>query len=245
MPDFLIIGAQKGGTTSALHYLSQHPQIEVAPQKEVHYFDLNYSQGLSWYQQQFPNPNPDILRGEASPYYILHPDVPRRVAADFPHIKLIALLRNPVERAISHYHHAIKEGLETLPLEDAIAQEPIRLAGEAQKLQDDPNYHSYAYQHHSYLIRGEYLNQLQRWWAHFPKQQLLILHSDDLYQQPQATLNRMLTFLNLPELPLTQFPTLNSGNYSHVSESIQQQLRERFRPHNQRLFAALNQNWGW
>ena len=186
MPDFLIIGAQKGGTTSALHYLSQHPQIEVAPQKEVHYFDLNYSQGLSWYQQQFPNPNPDILRGEASPYYILHPDVPRRVAADFPHIKLIALLRNPVERAISHYHHAIKEGLETLPLEDAIAQEPIRLAGEAQKLQDDPNYHSYAYQHHSYLIRGEYLNQLQRWWAHFPKQQLLILHSDDLYQQPPS-----------------------------------------------------------
>ncbi|NMG58819.1 sulfotransferase [Geitlerinema sp. P-1104] len=245
MPDFLIIGAQKSGTTSALHYLSQHPQIQVAPQKEVHYFDLNYHQGLSWYQQQFPNPTPAILKGEASPYYIFHPDVPRRVATDFPHMKLIALLRNPVERAISHYHHAIKQGLETLPLEDAIAQEPIRLAGEAQKLQDNPNYHSYAYQHHSYLTRGYYLQQLQCWWAHFPKPQLLILHSADLYQQPQATLNRMLTFLNLPELPLTDFPTLNSGNYSHVSESIQQQLRERFRPHNQRLFAALNQNWGW
>ena len=245
MPDFLIIGAQKSGTTSALHYLSQHPQIQVAPQKEVHYFDLYYSQGLSWYQRQFPESDPETLTGEASPYYILHPDVPRRVAADFPQIKLIALLRNPVERAISHYYHAIKEGLETLPLEQALAQEPTRLAGEAQKLEDNPHYHSYAYQHHSYLTRGYYLQQLQRWWAYFPKPQLLILHSNDLYHQPQTTLNRILDFLNLPQLTLTEFPSLNSGNYSHVSQSIQQQLQERFRPHNQRLFAALNQDWGW
>lgn len=245
MPHFLIIGTQKGGTTSALHYLNQHPQIQVAPQKEVHYFDLHYSQGLSWYQQQFPKTDEPTLSGEASPYYIVHPDVPRRVAADFPEMKLIALLRNPVDRAISHYYHAIKEGLETLPLEEALAQEPTRLAGEAQKLEANPHYHSYAYQHHSYVTRGYYLQQLQRWWAHFPKSQLLILHSDDLYQQPQVTLNRMLAFLNLPELTLTDFPSLNSGNYSHVSQSIQQQLQETFRPHNQRLFAALNQNWGW
>lgn len=246
MPDFLIIGAQKGGTTSLFYYLKHHPQIRLAPEKEVHYFDLQYHRGLQWYRDRFPaSPIPDTQAGEASPYYLFHPDVPRRIAADFPHIKLIALLRDPVRRTLSHYHHAVKHQLETLPLETALDLEPQRLAGETEKLLQDPNYRSYAHQHHSYLARGRYLEQLQRWWDYFPRHQLLLLDSEAFYRNPQTTLDRTLDFLGLPPLVLPDYPSFNRGNYSPVSQSIQQRLHEYFAPYNRQLFEALQQDWGW
>ncbi|MGC9505761.1 sulfotransferase family protein [Baaleninema sp.] len=245
MPDFLILGAQKGGTTSLFYYLSHHPMVRVAPQKEVHFFDLQYHLGADWYASQFPPTPPNAITGEASPYYLFHPDVPRRVAATCPQVKLIALLRNPVDRAISQYFHEVKLGFETLSLEDAFGQEPQRLAQEAEKLRNDPNYHSYNYQHYSYLARGRYLEQLQQWWNHFPREQLLILNSETFYRNPSHTLTQVLSFLNLPPIALEAYPSLNAGNYSHIPQSLKQQLQTYFQPHNQALFDELQQNWGW
>ncbi|MFM6205694.1 sulfotransferase domain-containing protein, partial [Planktothrix sp.] len=131
-PHFIIIGVQKGGTNSLYHYLCKHPQIVAATQKEIHFFTLNYEQGLNWYQSQFP-PEADgkqILTGEGSPYYLFHPLVPQRLYESFPNTRLIVLLRNPVDRAISHYYWEVKLGYEPLSLEEAIAQEPERLQGE-------------------------------------------------------------------------------------------------------------------
>lgn len=218
MPDFLIIGAQKCGTTSLYEYLTQHPQIVSATRKEVHFFDLNYALGLEWYKSKLGEVDQlNSICGEASPYYIFHPQVPQRVYQHFPQVKLIVLLRNPVDRAISHYYHELNRlKAETLPIEEAIDREPKRLQGELEKLETDPNYYSYNHQHYTYLSRGLYLEQLQRWMALFPREQFLILSSEEFWEKPDRTLAEVLNFLQLPSLQLDAYPSHNAGNYSPV-----------------------------
>ncbi|MBU0638918.1 MAG: sulfotransferase domain-containing protein, partial [Planctomycetes bacterium] len=152
MPDLLIIGAQKAGTTSLHRYLCRHPNVLGPWSKEVHYFDIQYDKGTTWYRTHFPSwPYKclkDIRRGrrslafETSPYYLFHPCVPERVHKLLPNVKLIAILRDPVGRAYSHYHHELRLGYETLPLEEALAKEEERLAGEADKIRNTPGYES-------------------------------------------------------------------------------------------------------
>lgn len=246
-PDFIIIGVQKGGTSSLYTYLTHHPQIAEARQKEVHFFDLNFEKGINWYRSQFPSigDGTQKLNCEASPYYIFHPCVSQRVYDLFPQVKLILLLRNPVDRAISHYYHEVRLGFETLSLEDAIAAEPSRLEGEIEKLIASETYYSYNHQHHTYLSRGIYVNQLPMWMKLFPKEQILILKSEDLYTDPATTFNTTLEFLNLPSHQLENYEKHNSGEYPPVSEELYQQLKDYFRPHNQKLAEYLGKDFGW
>ena len=244
-PDFLIIGVQKGGTTSLYNYLIQHPQVAAANHKEVHFFDLNFDKGIEWYKSQFSNSTEGdrLLTGEASPYYIFHPRVAERVYDLFPQIKIILLLRNPIERAISHYYYYVKIGCENLSLEAAIAAEPQRLAGEIEKLIANETYYSYNHQHHAYLSRGIYADQLSNWLKFFPKEQMLILKSEDLYTNPAATFNTTLEFLNLPPHQLENYEKYNAGEYPPIREEMYQQLTAYFQPHNQRLAELLGTNF--
>jgi len=159
MPDFLIIGAQKCGTTSLYRYLIQHPQIEPAIKKEIHYFDLNYNKPIQWYLNQFPalKTQSDRITGEATPYYIFHPHAPYRIKEHMPDAKIIVLLRNPVDRAYSHYHYAVERYGETLSFEEALDIENERLAGEMEKFQKNPYYKSRNYRCFSYQKRGIYI----------------------------------------------------------------------------------------
>ncbi|HIK32301.1 MAG TPA: sulfotransferase domain-containing protein [Oscillatoriales cyanobacterium M59_W2019_021] len=245
MLDFLIIGAQKCGTTSLYHYLTQHPQVVSANQKEVHFFDLNYSLGLEWYKRQLGQGDcPNCLYGEASPYYIFHPRVPQRVYQHFPQVKLIVLLRNPVERAISHYYHEFNRlKVETLSLEEAIAREPERLKGELEKLDADPNYYSYNHQHYTYLSRGLYLEQLQRWMKLFPKEQFLILSSEEFWTNPDRTLAEVLNFLQLSPLQLETYLSYNAGNYSQGASSPKNRILEKVRLLRQRVTSYAGLYW--
>jgi len=131
LPDFIIIGVQRGGTTSLYKYMTKHPKIIPALKKEIHFFDNKFGKGLSWYESQFmQNPffcllkrkrkSEDTITGEASPYYIYHPHVPKRISKILPNVKLIAILRNPIERAFSHYNHEVRLGAEKLSFEDAL-----------------------------------------------------------------------------------------------------------------------------
>lgn len=244
-PDFIIIGAQKCGTTSLYQYLIQHPQVVPASQKEVHFFDLNFAQGVDWYRQQFKPISQGFITGEASPYYIFHPLVAKRIYKLFPQVKLIALLRNPVERAISHYYHEVRLGCEKLGLLDAIAQEPARLKGETPKMLADETYYSYNHQHYTYLSRGIYVEQLKHWMQFFPKEQLLVLPSEELYNQPNQVLNQVLEFLQLPSYQLTQYDKYNSGEYPAVTPEIRQQLQTYFQPYNQQLEELLGVKFPW
>lgn len=244
-PNFIIIGAQKCGTTSLYQYLIQHPQIVPARQKEVHFFDLNFAKGVDWYRQQFQPVSEGLITGEASPYYMFHPLVAQRIYELFPQVKLIALLRNPVERAISHYYHEVRLGFEKLGLQDAIAQESARLKGEAAKMLADANYYSYNHQHYTYLSRGIYVEQLKHWMQFFPKEQFLVLPSEELYNQPNIVLNQVLEFLQLPSFQLTQYEKYNSGEYPEVNQEIRQQLQTYFQPYNQELAELLGVKFAW
>src|SRR5579863_10505639 len=168
LPDFLIIGAQRGGTTSLFHYLEAHPCIKPAVNKDLHFFDRKYNKGLAWYRGHFPTRIEQyyaqkirrraFVTGEASPSYLFHPHTPRRVVQAIPHVKLIILLRNPVSRAYSQYHHAVELGHESLAFEEAIQGEEERTAREQEKMLRDEHYYSEEFKHRSYLSKGIYVD---------------------------------------------------------------------------------------
>jgi len=249
-PDFLIIGVQRGGTSSLFRYLMEHPQIASPTDKEIHFFDLNFHRGWDWYIEQFPflanNNNQQnkegkkIITGEASPYYIFHPLVPQRVKQYCPDIKLIILLRDPIARAISHYHHCVRFKLETETLELAIELEEKRLQGEKEKLKQDENYYSYNYQHLSYLARGKYLGQIQHWREYFPKEQILILQSEKLYQNPSSILAQVTDFLEIDPFTLCEYYPHNQAEYPSTCPTLIKQLVDYFQPYNEKLYNYLS-----
>lgn len=204
LPDFLGLGVQKGGTTTLQRLLEQHPGAFLPAAKELHYFSLHFAEGETWYREQFSAATPDQRCGEITPYYVFHPQAPDRVQALLPQARLIVLLRDPVERALSQYFHSLRLGLEALPLEAALAAESERLRG-VHELLSAPEGRHRSHQEHSYLSRSRYQDQLPRWQARFAAEQLLVLRSEDLFEDPECVWDRVLHFLELEPWPL---PTL-------------------------------------
>jgi hypothetical protein len=248
-PSALIIGAQKAGTTSLFSYLVQHPGVLPPLSKEIHYFDLNYTRGVTWYRARFPFSHQ--LRGgsltlDASPYYLAHPLVPPRAAQLLPRVKLIALLRNPVDRAFSHYQHEVRGGRESLSFAEAIEQEPARLAGEEERLRRDPAYYSYNHRRYSYMLRGLYVEQLRAWVGHFPRSQLLVLQSEWLFRDPAAATAAVYDFLGLRPHRLERYEPAYQGNYLRgVPPDLRSRLRAYFEPYNRELYEWLGEEFDW
>jgi hypothetical protein len=262
LPDFLIIGVQKGGTTSLYRYLNEHPNIGGANIKEVDYFGKYYRRGLSWYRAQFPTLyrkryTRDILKenyilGEASPNYFFQPHVPERVARVLPQAKLIVLLRNPVERAYSHYRHNATRGFEHASFAEAVASEEQRIQAEREKALRDEWYYSTTYMRQSYLAKGIYVDQLKHWLEFFPREQVLVLKSEDLYEEPERIYKQTLAFLAVP--PLVP-ESLQKGFQQHnksedslpgeIDPQLREQLLAYFEPYNARLYECVGRDFGW
>lgn len=208
LPDFLVIGAQRCGTSSLYKWLEHHPDVVASLRKETEFFSFRTTRGLDWYRGHFPSRRRRTLhrmrRGrdplvfEATPNYLFHPDVPARAHAVVPDARLVVLLRNPVDRAYSHYRHMVRHGKEPLGFEEAIDREAERIAGEAERMHDDPAYRSHPWDRWSYVSRGRYAEQLERWLALYPRDRLLVIRSEDLYADPGVELGRLLGFLGLP-----------------------------------------------
>jgi hypothetical protein len=256
VPDFLIIGAQRAGTTSLYHYLVSHPAIAPAmPSKGVHYFDTEFQRSWAWYKGHFPTVlaaryarlrrGVEMLTGEASPYYLFHPGVPGRVADALPDVKLIVLLRNPVDRAFSHHANEVARGFEHLPFEEALEREPERLAGEEERLKADSRYASFAHQHYSYVARGLYLQQLERWHACFPRDQLLIASAERFWADPGGVLASIHDFLGVQRRPLGRYETLNAREREPLKPATRERLEALFAEPNRRLFEYLGVDFGW
>jgi len=250
LPDFIIIGAQRSGTTSLYNYLAAHPHILPALMKEVHFFDLAFHKGLSWYRANFPlapakKGQPRMITGEASAYYIFHPHVPSRIATIFPSIKLILLLRNPVDRAYSHYQHEVKLGIEHLSFEEAIEQESARLTGDLEKLIRDETYSSFNHRHFSYLSRGRYIDQLKHWTRIFPKEQILMIKSEEFFESPQKSLSKVMNFLYLPDWHFSGFKVHNQLQYHGMKPETRDRLSAYFDPFNQALGEYVGMDFGW
>lgn len=267
MPTFIVIGAHRGGTSAFYHYLTEHPGIAAATTKEVNFFDRNFHKGTWWYRAHFPShtykrlaeiaQQGHFITGEASPYYLFHPHVPQRIARTLPKVKLIALLRNPVERAYSQYRRYRYLGWETESFADAIAREERRLDERVRSgaaIGDDPNDVA---GHSSYLARGLYADQLRRWLRWFPRAHLLVLRSEDFYADPTTALKQALVFLDVPVNRLPSRAHYNRyDGYSKEGEphdatdtGMDPALRERlsayFAPHNRHLYEMIGRNMGW
>ncbi|HET7380309.1 MAG TPA: sulfotransferase [Gaiellales bacterium] len=205
-PTFLVLGGQRCGTTFLYECLRSQPGVMGAREKEVHFFDLQYHRGFGWYRSHFPTAaavrarsasGVSVAVGEASPYYLFHPGVPGRVAACLPDARFIVLVRNPADRAYSHYRHERRLGHEPLEFEQALEAEEHRLAGEEERLLRDPRYASFPHRHHSYFARGCYAAQLRRWLDVFPRERFLVLASETLFADPGTAVRRALDFLGL------------------------------------------------
>ena len=232
LPDFLGLGVQKGGTTTLHRLLERHPSVFLPPVKEVHYFSLHFGEGEAWYRNQFASAASGQRCGEITPYYLFHPEVPKRVHALLPTARLIVLLRDPVERALSQYFHSRRLGFEPLPLEQALAAEPERLQSAPAALRAADGKHK-SHQEHSYLSRSRYELQLPAWEALYPAAQLLVLRSEELFSRPAEIWMRVLEFLGLPGCPLPDLASpanAGQGESSAVAQEVRQHLRELLQP---------------
>ena len=245
LPDFLILGAQKAGTTALYAYLRWHPGLTGPAWKEVSYFDRHYRRGARWYRGHFPLRPGDRVVGEASPGYLFHPLAPSRVKATVPEARLIVLLRDPVDRALSHYYHEVALGREPLTFEQAIEAEPERTRGEEERLSREPDYFSHTWWDYTYLARGRYAEQLERWLAVFPREQLLVLASDELAAEPGQTFARVLEFLGAPGHDLESYPRVYEQSYGEMQPDTRRRLAEYFAEPNRRLYELLGRDFGF
>lgn len=256
LPDFIIIGAQKAGTTSLHGYLRQHPDVLPSAHKEIHYFDgRRYVRGDDWYRRQFLDPEDlkgigklngrRLISGEATPYYLFHPQVPGRIFKTAPDVKLIALLRDPVARAYSHYRHNVRVKKEPLSFSEALKREDEILPEEHARILSEPTYRSEAHHRFSYKLRGCYSEQIERYHRLFPKEQLLIVKAEDLFQEPRETYAQILKFLELRPHVVGSVQPLNAGGYAGEEIPQEQELRRFFKPHNQRLYELIGRDMGW
>jgi hypothetical protein len=232
LPDFLCLGTQRGGTTTLQRLLEGHPQVYLPACKEVHYFSLQAQQGPAWYADHYRDASLDQLCGDITPYYLFHPEAPRRIRTLLPRVKLIVLLRDPVERSLSQYFHSVQLGLDDLPLEEALAAEPVRLAGAKAMLRQPGGRHR-SHQEHSYLSRSRYGGQLSRYEALFPRRRMLLLRSEDLFQRPRWVWRRLERFLGLVPVPLPQVPeraNASGHDSADVSPLVRAWLRRQLLP---------------
>ncbi|MGD9723637.1 MAG: sulfotransferase domain-containing protein [Pirellulales bacterium] len=255
LPQFIIAGAQKAGTTSLYGYLAGHPQCRAPWTKEVNFYDQNFARGERWYRMHFPLSTGAVNRPhfggagalcfEASPHYMFEPEVPTRMRESLPEVKAIFLLRDPIRRAYSHYQHEVRRRRISIPFEDCIDAEIRQRAGErppapgseALGLPSRPL---------TLLARGLYVDQLQRWEAHFPADRMLVLEAERLFRAPADTFAQVLAFLGLDAWAPAAFGNLNPGRYSTPMSSVARERAERFfEPHNERLFQHLNTRYAW
>lgn len=255
LPDYVIIGTQRGGTTSLYKYLVRHPAHPHALTKELRFFDLNFHRGIGWYRSRFPTRayramarrrrGTEIVVGEASPDYLFYPAVPGRIAEHVPEARFVVLLRNPADRAWSHYWHQAKRGHEDLSFEEAVDREGERLEGELERMRRDPSYVSFERHHHSYLARGRYAEQLEAWWARFPRERFIIERSEDFFLDPAGTCHRVLAFLGLQPADLGPYEVFNAYAEGVMDPATRSRLEAYFRPHNRRLYELLGRDLGW
>lgn len=247
LPNFIIIGAQRCGTTSLYKYLCQHPDVRPSFPKEIHYFSNYFKKGINWYRSHFPlsqnhgkNRNQKFITGEATPYYLVHPHAARRMKHVTPDALIIVLLRDPIERAYSHYYHEVRMGVEKLSFEDAINKEEERLDHEMEKMVRDENYRSFNYQHFSYLSRGIYADQIQTWMGNFNPNAIRILSSESLNAEPCQTFLQVTDFLGLRNWTQVDFSKYHASRYPQMKPETWEQLSSYFKPHNQKLHELIN-----
>lgn len=255
LPDFMVIGVQRGGSTSLFRYLCQFSNILGSQRKELYFFSRRFHKGLYWYRSHFPTLlekwRKKALVFEATADYIFYPGAPERIADTFPNGKFIALLRNPADRAFAQYQRNMSASCEPLSFAEAVEAEPERLEPALKKLQENPDQYIHDVQQYSYLYRGHYADQLSRWFKLFDRQQILVIQSEAFFENPADKIRKIMRFLEIDyaerELETIEFKPYMSRR--HVTDPIKDAVRQRlvayFEPHNRDLYDLLGEDYGW
>lgn len=255
LPTFLIAGAQRCGTTSLFRALTAHPAVMESSRREVHYFDLNYDRGPQWYRSHFPSHAAADRRstavaepvqiGESSPYYLFHPAVPQRIARDLPAAKIVVLIRDPVERAVSAHRHEVQHGYEREPLGRALELEAARTEGEPERLLADPAARSYAWQHYAYIARGKYVEQLVRLCDAVDRPRVMVVDAHDFFVDPMPVFTKVLAFLGLSAGKPRSFDRHNAAPRLPVDDQVRERLSEEFEGSDRALATFLGWTPSW
>jgi hypothetical protein len=257
LPSFLICGGQRCGTTSLYRALAQHPAIlKAVLHKGVHYFDIGYDRGPRWYRGHFPLSKTaarieeeigvGVQTFESSPYYMYHPHAVARIAADLPDVKLVVLVRDPVERAYSQHAHEVARGFEwEQSFERALLLEPARLQGVPERMLTDPSHYSFSHQHHAYTERGRYADHLERLAAHLGRSRILVVDSERFFRAPESEYDGVLDFLGLPNLGYPPFERHNARPRSPLEPELRNRLTAHFAPYDARLRQWLGREPSW
>ena len=246
-PNFLIIGAMKAGSTTLHHYINNHPNVIHPSIKEVHYFDYYFGSNF-WYRSNFPKKNEMIKNGvscltcDSTPQYLFHPLAPKRIFNLLPKIKILCVLRNPIDRAYSHYNHNVRNGNETLSFEDAIFKRDKKLDQEYNNLISNNDCDIVFYERYNYLNLGKYAEQLSEWFKYFPKDQFFICKTEDLSSD---MLTKAYEFLNLSNFDPGKMNSLNTGKYDNMKSSTREKLSKFYEPENSKLSTLLNMEINW
>ena len=254
LPDYVIIGAMRCGTSRFYGLLTNHPLIRRAAAKELHFFDDpdRYARGIEWYRKCFPPPEMQdghrTITGEATPKYLFEPLVPERMARAVPDAMLIVLFRNPVDRAYSQYYRSVRNGQESRSFQETIEMELASLEGA------DPSGHARSRNDNSgnaytQLARGIYVDQLARWRKFFDEDQMLVIQSEDFFRNQADTLKQVQRFLRLPyreiEIPSRKTSRQATYEYEPMDLALRRRLEAFFEPHNRRLYHYLGRDFGW
>jgi hypothetical protein len=251
LPDFIVIGVGRSGTTSLFNYLEQHPSIVSSAYDEIGFFDDNFRLGLTWYRSMFPTiikkfqtkkTTKFFMTYEVTPWYIRRPWTARRIKKLFPNIKLIAVLRNPVDRTYSHYHLS-KRNNEKQDFETMIEEDMKNISKWRTKAKNDSYFLNEV--QNSKLARGFYYEQLEQWFEIFDKDQILIIPGEMLGTQTKNTLQEVFRFLGLPEYEIKNTDKVNVAKYEKMKLETREKLVEFFRPYNKKLFGLLNRQFDW
>lgn len=239
LPDFVVIGGIRCGTTSLFEYLDSQQETRLSSRKELHYFDWNFDRGTSWYRSWFPVLWNNRLTGEATPSYLMDPNAPARAHETIPNAKFIVLLRDPVDRAISHFNLRRQEGHEACDtLSAALDDEPNRIGVESSS-------HRLGRNLDCYYLQGDYARGLERWFQYFDRDQFCIVASENLFEEPEATYKQILDFL---ELEVKDYPEFVGHNAAHGEEDDSETaalLRRRYESANQELYELIGIDFGW
>lgn len=259
VPDFVIIGCQRGGTSSLYRYLGLHPDISASLRKETEYLTAKFPEGEAWYRAHFPLALRHRLAAafgkrrltfEATPDYLVDPRAPARSRALLPDARIVVMLREPGERALSQYHHNVRLGLETETFERAIELEGSRIAADLAEMVEDPSTSATEFRRYSYLTRGDYAEQLQRWFDLYPRDRFLIVESEEFFSDPDRVLGKVLDFVGArrwspPEFRNYSYMERGAAGHEEVPVALRGVLDERFNQSNKNLRELIETDLEW
>tara|TARA_B110000014_G_C20119440_1_gene592533 strand:+ start:2255 stop:3097 length:843 start_codon:yes stop_codon:yes gene_type:complete len=246
LPDFIITGTVRSGSTSLYYNICEHPSVLEAAYDEIGYFDSNYHLGENWYRSMFPklktmnkikNNTGYAITGEDTPFYFWKKEVVDRIYDILPDIKLIGIFRNPVDRAYSNYNLGVRMNTEQLGFGEAIDEEICFM--------EDHSFRDTIDRKRSYISKGIYAEQIKLWLDVFPKEQIHIISTEEMQKQPQDTLGKIFRFLDIPEYAIKYPQKQKIAKYEEMEPSIRKRLLEFYKPHNEKFFQVIKQQFEW